>query len=328
MPRSPSQQIALRNVEADHALEMAQGLIESFDNPEYSDLIIRCKDTDFRVHKVIVCQHSRFFKAACEHDMKEKKDGIVEVHDIDPEAVKAVLSSVYCKPYKVPSEKEFDADVGPRTWDESFYDDIMFHIDVHAAAVQLNFASVAGHSAFHPLRLLEAEPGHKLIEARFQAAIDRAWASVPDKLPGFPEVDAMRDALVRMVRHWLESESAERPVIRGLLTKNQDFAQRLALNQVDMPKLAWHSEYHCELEDASCAGYLNGCSAFFSDEESGERGPWCPVHDCSLYTHDYSFIRNKFLKEQYLWRPTGEAVFPSEAQGRTSRNLAPVDDSW
>lgn len=36
-----------------------------FLNGKYSDLIIRCQGTDFRVHRAIVCPQCPFFDAAC-----------------------------------------------------------------------------------------------------------------------------------------------------------------------------------------------------------------------------------------------------------------------
>jgi len=37
-----------------------------YDSSKYSDLTIRCRDRDFKVHRAVVCPRSTFFAAACD----------------------------------------------------------------------------------------------------------------------------------------------------------------------------------------------------------------------------------------------------------------------
>ncbi|KAH8658351.1 hypothetical protein BX600DRAFT_439516 [Xylariales sp. PMI_506] len=58
---------------------------------QYSDFTILCGDYQHKVHKAIICPRSAFFEAALKHDMKEKADGVIELEDDDPKAVRATV---------------------------------------------------------------------------------------------------------------------------------------------------------------------------------------------------------------------------------------------
>jgi hypothetical protein len=47
-------------------LELTQALYSAFDDEQYSDISIKCKDKTFKVHKLIICNRCEFFKKACE----------------------------------------------------------------------------------------------------------------------------------------------------------------------------------------------------------------------------------------------------------------------
>ena len=55
-----------------HQQNMAAGIKSVFESSKYSDLIIRCKGKEFKVHRMILCPRSTFFAAAC--------DGAFQVH--------------------------------------------------------------------------------------------------------------------------------------------------------------------------------------------------------------------------------------------------------
>lgn len=41
-------------------------LTSVYDSSKYSDLVIRCGDREFKVHRAVVCPRSTFFAAACD----------------------------------------------------------------------------------------------------------------------------------------------------------------------------------------------------------------------------------------------------------------------
>lgn len=88
---------------------------------EYSDLTISCQGQYFKVHKVIVCNQSAFFKNACKKDafkvchdtvhhdadtadfFQEGELGLIDLPDDDPTAVKAMIEFMYSAGYTTPS---------------------------------------------------------------------------------------------------------------------------------------------------------------------------------------------------------------------------------
>ena len=214
-----------------HAITLSKNLSEAFDQPEFSDLIVRCQTSEFHVHRVIVCAHSNFFKALCTHDTQEKKEAFVDIEDLEPNTVKAVLQCIYNIPYAVPSGVEGYNDP---TGNCGFYDDLNCHIRVHAVAIQLSVPAVASYSAERVIQTLDVlHPSVKPDEARSQQAIDLAWSSVPDTSTDFGQINSMKDAVVRVMRRFHDwpttpLQTEWRLTVRSLLERNPGFAQRFA----------------------------------------------------------------------------------------------------
>ena len=301
-----------RNFDADNAMETANGMSKSFDNPEYSDLTIICGESKFYVHRVVVCQHSGFFKRACDSAMLERRTGAIEIEDWEPEIIKGVLHCMYSKPYDLPSKEKSSSDEQPRQrrygWSddkiEDFYDDLDFYVQVHAASVQVNVSKAAKHSASCAIRMFESRYETKPDLERLERAVKGACELVPDDLD-FLALEAMRDALARLCQHHILQKSATyrdewRKTTRILIEKFPMFAKRMALRECDGPESGYYTEYYCPREDASCANFLNSSSAFYFSDKEEDRdsdGPWCPVHDANLWSRDYTVIRNRFLKQ-------------------------------
>ncbi|GFY64728.1 hypothetical protein TNIN_268981 [Trichonephila inaurata madagascariensis] len=64
-------------------------------NPNGCDLIFRCENKDFPVHKSLICCKSPVFSAMFENDMKEKKIGIVEMDDTDSLTLNRFIEHLY-----------------------------------------------------------------------------------------------------------------------------------------------------------------------------------------------------------------------------------------
>ncbi|KLU85663.1 hypothetical protein MAPG_04685 [Magnaporthiopsis poae ATCC 64411] len=65
-----------------------------FLNGKYSDLVIRCQGTDFRVHRAIVCPQCAFFDAACSGG-QEEYEGVIELPEDHPDIVQKLLEFLY-----------------------------------------------------------------------------------------------------------------------------------------------------------------------------------------------------------------------------------------
>lgn len=68
-----------------------------FNNPEYSDLVLRCEHRTWKVHRVIVCGRCDFFKACVDRHFKGKEahDGIIDLPDDDPDVIEVLVKYLY-----------------------------------------------------------------------------------------------------------------------------------------------------------------------------------------------------------------------------------------
>ena len=53
-----------------HQSGLLKGNIDAFQSGKYSDLTINCASDEYKVHRIIVCQRSKFFAAACDNGFK------------------------------------------------------------------------------------------------------------------------------------------------------------------------------------------------------------------------------------------------------------------
>jgi len=74
---------------------------------DFSDFTIVCGDREFKVHRVVLCAQSRYFRAACkEESFKEGTSRRLELQE-DPEVFEGVLSFLYTGDYKIPGNGRF-----------------------------------------------------------------------------------------------------------------------------------------------------------------------------------------------------------------------------
>ncbi|KAL1837792.1 hypothetical protein VTJ49DRAFT_3402 [Mycothermus thermophilus] len=62
---------------------------------DLSDVTLRCGDYTLNLHKVILCSRSEWFKRALTGRFKEASTGVIEIHDVDYQAVDWVVSFIY-----------------------------------------------------------------------------------------------------------------------------------------------------------------------------------------------------------------------------------------
>ena len=62
----------------------------------FSDASIKVGAKMFPIHRVVLASQSNVFKRMFESNMKEKKEGVVEVFDVDSDVMSDLLSYIYC----------------------------------------------------------------------------------------------------------------------------------------------------------------------------------------------------------------------------------------
>ncbi|KAL6030353.1 hypothetical protein STEG23_015122 [Scotinomys teguina] len=61
----------------------------------FTDCSLVVAGQEFQAHKAILAAHSPVFRAMFEHDMKESKRNRVEIHDLEPQVIKATQGFMY-----------------------------------------------------------------------------------------------------------------------------------------------------------------------------------------------------------------------------------------
>ncbi|KAK0847591.1 hypothetical protein LTS02_014387 [Friedmanniomyces endolithicus] len=100
-----------------------QGLASLYKHEQFADFTIICGPHTFKVHKTIICAHSKYFAIACSSgSFKEGKRGELVLKAIrseddeddtcdDPEAVKHMVHFFYCMDYDAASDAAIGANV-------------------------------------------------------------------------------------------------------------------------------------------------------------------------------------------------------------------------
>ena len=66
-----------------------------FLSKELSDIQIKCGDQTFDAHQLVLSARSPVFKTMLQTEMKEKKTGLIEIKDFDPNIIQEVLNYIY-----------------------------------------------------------------------------------------------------------------------------------------------------------------------------------------------------------------------------------------
>ncbi|KAF2812078.1 uncharacterized protein BDZ99DRAFT_382906, partial [Mytilinidion resinicola] len=83
-------------------------------NGAYSDLEIRCRDTSYAVHRIVLCSQVKFLENACNGAFKvclepvpnrEAKDRIVDLSYDDPTAVRSMIQFAYTNDYSLDDDQ-------------------------------------------------------------------------------------------------------------------------------------------------------------------------------------------------------------------------------
>ncbi|KAK1071910.1 hypothetical protein LTR74_003011 [Friedmanniomyces endolithicus] len=154
---------------------LVRGLSSMFISKNFADLQVVLGDRTWLVHRNIVCCRSDFFARACEGPfMQEESEGVVELHDDDPDVIDRLFHYIY----------------------RNAYDDA----DTHTAPVLLNVRMVAVAEKYfvdHLAQLAISKLSQHVAEAwetrGFSDAVEEAYTTTAD-------CDrALRDTLLEIV---------------------------------------------------------------------------------------------------------------------------------
>ncbi|KAL6030370.1 hypothetical protein STEG23_034375, partial [Scotinomys teguina] len=74
---------------------LADELGELRGDSSFTDFCLVVAGQEFRAHKAILATRSPVFRAMFEHDMEERKRNRVEIHDLEPQVIQAMLDFMY-----------------------------------------------------------------------------------------------------------------------------------------------------------------------------------------------------------------------------------------
>ncbi|KAI5356832.1 putative BTB/POZ domain-containing protein [Septoria linicola] len=81
-----------------HFQPLLQGIKNAHSSHDHSDLVIRCKDREWKVHRLVVCSQSEPIDKAV-RDFKEGEDGVYSMKEQDPQVVEALIRYLYTFEY-------------------------------------------------------------------------------------------------------------------------------------------------------------------------------------------------------------------------------------
>lgn len=90
-----------------HEEERANG----FGNEDFSDITITCKGETFRAHKIIIALHSTTFASMFKDDMLEGGSNAVDVKEMEPAVLRAMLHYIYKRKLEPEAKSELVMDL-------------------------------------------------------------------------------------------------------------------------------------------------------------------------------------------------------------------------
>ncbi|KAF2813482.1 uncharacterized protein BDZ99DRAFT_568674 [Mytilinidion resinicola] len=140
---------------------------------KYSDLEVRCNDTTYMVHRMVLCPQIKFFDKACSSGFKQAEEGVIDLSHDNPATVASMLEYAYTFDYTTPEapissplpKTPFLHDMGKADW----FADIVREVceftytsdrglrNIMVAIVGNNHSSIMEQDSSSPLRVLMAE---------------------------------------------------------------------------------------------------------------------------------------------------------------------------
>ncbi|MCJ1435433.1 hypothetical protein MMC27_004806 [Xylographa pallens] len=146
--------------------ELVDSLASVKKTSKYHDLVIRCQDREWKVHRVVICLRSKFFEKACDGNFQEGRTGEITLAEDDAEVVDRVIDYLY----------RLDYDDKPKTANvESSDGPLVMNANVYAIAHKYEIRSLKKVARRKTMEALETNPNHK----SFSSAVDIVWTTTP-----------------------------------------------------------------------------------------------------------------------------------------------------
>ncbi|TLD23232.1 hypothetical protein PspLS_07053 [Pyricularia sp. CBS 133598] len=91
--------IAAERIDNMSPLDFVSPLECYYGKPDFSDIVVKCKDRDFQLHRVILCSQSAYFRTLCTTEFQDSATSIVTLEDIDGQNFDRVVSFLYTGSY-------------------------------------------------------------------------------------------------------------------------------------------------------------------------------------------------------------------------------------
>ncbi|CAJ2504189.1 Uu.00g115830.m01.CDS01 [Anthostomella pinea] len=72
-----------------------QGDLDLLESGFFSDVVVKCKDREWKLHKIILYRRSEYFKKALTGGYSEARTGIIEIKEQEPEDVDQIIRYLY-----------------------------------------------------------------------------------------------------------------------------------------------------------------------------------------------------------------------------------------
>ena len=89
-----------------HQQNLLNNISRLMDNGKYSDLVIKCNERRWNVHRAIVCSASPVLASECDIPMREHTTRIINHEEFDIDTVDRMISYIYKQTYYVQGEEE------------------------------------------------------------------------------------------------------------------------------------------------------------------------------------------------------------------------------
>ncbi|RPA71765.1 hypothetical protein BJ508DRAFT_245225 [Ascobolus immersus RN42] len=247
-----------RETREDPAESITAGNLSLLRSGKYSDLTLKCKGEEFKVHCSILCPQSEFFAACVESGMKESASKVIELVDEDPSDVKRMLEFLYVRrywehPQQAPENpddydnaserlyEEYEEMEGPRSEEDRLRDPVMVNMRMYALADKfgipalkkqarkglrrfssLTFESLTGRDSKGAANANSSEGRADLIVEQWQRLVDAAM-SLEDFIDDEKLMRVLVDPVARVAPQLSESHKTQfKDLIQRLTEKGSN----------------------------------------------------------------------------------------------------------
>lgn len=183
---------------------VAKDLEQLLDSKDLADIVLNTGGVRLEAHRVILCARSPVFRAMLSHDTKEAREGVVDIPDVEPEVVSAMLRYIYTDAVRVPNDIMGQLLVAA---DKYGLQDAKMKYELELAK-QLTVdsaASIAVYAIVHSCSFLQNVCMAFIKQNLQQVVGSRSWANIIDKYPNIVKTisELVAEESERYTRHSL-----------------------------------------------------------------------------------------------------------------------------